>query len=165
MRNLIIWSIVLIKVSFVCFFYFTNYFIIATFHQNELKYDFFIPTRSLCNDIYYYHWSIANSFSSHQISSVQSLSRVWLFVTPWTAACQASVSITISWGLLKLTSIELVMPSNHLILCSLILLPPSIFPSIKDFSNKSVLAIKWPKYWSFSFKYYSFQWILRIDFL
>ena len=140
MRNLIILSIVLIKVSFVCFSTFsTNYFIIATFHQNELKYDFFIPTRTLngtqlqysClenprdggaswaaiygvaqswtwlkrlsssssrtlnNTIYYYHWSIANSFSSHQISSVQSLSRVWLFVTPWTAACQASMSITI----------------------------------------------------------------------
>ena len=83
-------------------------------------------------------------------SSVQSLSRVRLFVTPWTAACQASLSITNSWSLLKLMSIELVMPSNHLILCHP-LLPPSSFPSIRVFSNESVLCIMWPKYWSFSF--------------
>ena len=82
--------------------------------------------------------------------SVQSLSPVRLFATPWTAACQASLSITNSWSLLKLMSIELVMPSNHLILCHLLLLS-SIFPSIRVFSNKSVLCIKWPKYWSFSF--------------
>ena len=84
------------------------------------------------------------------ISSVQSLSHVRLFVTPWTAACQASLSITNSWSLLKLMSIESVMTSNHLILCRR-LLPPSIFPSIKVFSNKSALHIRWPKYWSFSF--------------
>jgi len=84
-------------------------------------------------------------------SSVQSLSRVQLFVTPWTSAHQASLSITNSWSLLKLMSIEVVMPSNHLILCHPLLLPPSIFPSISVFSNESVLCIRWPKYWSFSF--------------
>ena len=83
--------------------------------------------------------------------SVQSLSRVRLFATPWTTAHQASLSITKSWSLLKLMSIESVMPSNHLILCRPLLLPPSIFPSIRVFSNKSVLHIRWPKYWSFSF--------------
>ena len=82
--------------------------------------------------------------------SVQSLSRVWLFVTPWTAARQASLSITNSWSLLKLMSIELMMPSNHLILCHPLLLPPSIFPSIRVFSSESV-HIRWPNYWSFSF--------------
>ena len=86
-----------------------------------------------------------------QISSVQSLSRVHLFVTPWTAACQASLSTTNSHSLLKLTSIELVMPSNHLILCHPLLLLPSIFPIIRVFSNESALRIRWPKYWSFSF--------------
>ena len=76
---------------------------------------------------------------------------VWLFVTPWAAACQASLSITNSQSLPKLTSIESVMPCNHLILCHPLLLLPSIFPSIKVFSNESVLRIKWPKYWNFSF--------------
>ena len=85
------------------------------------------------------------------ISSVHLLSCVWPFVTPWTAAGQASLSIINSWNLLKLMSIELVMPSNYLILCHPLLLPPSIFPSIRVFSNKSVLRIRWPKYWSFSF--------------
>ena len=83
--------------------------------------------------------------------SIQSLSSVWLFATPWTAACQASLSITKSQSLLKLMSIESVMPSNHLVLCHPIFLPPSIFPSIRVFSNESVLRIRWPKYWSFSF--------------
>ena len=83
-------------------------------------------------------------------SSVQSLSRVQLFGTPRTTACQASLSITSSQSLLKLMSIELVMPSNHLIFCRP-LLPPSIFPSIRVFSNESVLHIRWPKNWSFSF--------------
>ena len=78
-------------------------------------------------------------------------SRVQLFVTPWTAAHQASLSITISQNLLKLMSSESVMPSNHLILCRPLLLPPSIFPSIRVFSNELVLCIRWPKYWSFSF--------------
>ena len=85
------------------------------------------------------------------ISSVLSLSRVWLFVTPWTAARQASLSFTISQSLLKLMSIESVMPSNHLILYHPLLLPPSILPSMRVFSNESVLRIRWPKYWSFSF--------------
>ena len=84
-------------------------------------------------------------------SSVQSLSRVCLFATPWTEACQASLSITNSWSLLKLMSIKSVMPSNHLILCHPLLLLPSIFPSIRVFSNKLALCIRWPKYWSFSF--------------
>ena len=84
-------------------------------------------------------------------SSVLSLSHVWLFGTTWTAACQASLSITNSRSLLKLMSIESVMPSNHLILCRPLILPPSIFLSISVFSNKSVLCIRWPKYWSFSF--------------
>ena len=84
-------------------------------------------------------------------SSVQLLSCVRLFVTPWTAARQASLSITNSQSLLKLMSIESVMPSNHLILCYPLLLPPSIFPSIRVFSNESVLHIRWPKYWGFSF--------------
>ena len=87
----------------------------------------------------------------HQISSVQSLSCVRLFATPWTAACQASLSITNSQRLHKLMSIESVMPSNHLILCCPLLLPPSIFPNIRVFSNESALHIRWPKYWSFSF--------------
>ena len=86
----------------------------------------------------------------HVISQVQSLSCVQLFVTPWTASCQASLSISNSQSLLKLVSIESVMPSNYLILCRP-LLPPSIFPSIRVFSNDSTLHIRWPKYWSFSF--------------
>ena len=86
-----------------------------------------------------------------QFSSVQSISPVRLFETPWTAACQASLSIINSWSLLKLMSIQSVMPSNHLILCHPLLLLPSIFLNIKDFSNESVLCIRWPKDWSFSF--------------
>ena len=86
-----------------------------------------------------------------QVSSVQLLSRVRLFVTPWTAACQASLSITNSQNLLRLMSIEMVMPSIHLILCRPLLLPPSIFPSVRVCSNESVLRIMWPEYWSFSF--------------
>ena len=86
-----------------------------------------------------------------EFSSVQSLSCVRLVVTPWTAARQASLSITNSWSLLKLMSIELVMPSNHLILCHPLLLSSSVFPSIRIFSNESVFRIRWPKYWSFSF--------------
>ena len=82
---------------------------------------------------------------------MQSLSRVQLFVTPWTAACQAPLSITNSWSLLKLLSIESVMQSNHLILCCPLLLLPSIFPRIRVFSNESAHHIRWPKYWSFSF--------------
>ena len=86
--------------------------------------------------------------SNSSFSLVQSLSCVWLFVTSRTAACQVSLSITNSWSLLKLMSITSMMPSNHLILCHPILLPPSIFPSIRVFSNESALRIRWPKYWA-----------------
>ena len=101
------------------------------------------------------------------VQSAQSLSHVQLFVTPWTVAHQASLSITNFQSLLKPMSIELVMPSNHLILCYLLLLP-KIFPSIRDFSNESLLRIRWPKYWSFSFSIspsneYSGLISLRID--
>ena len=94
---------------------------------------------------------IITSRISEQFSSVQLLSHIQLFVTQWTAARQASLSITNSWSLLKLKSIESVMPSNHLILCRSLLLPPSIFPRIRVFSNETVLRIRWPTYWSFSF--------------
>ena len=90
-------------------------------------------------------------FAGAKFSTVWSLSHVQLFVIPQTAARQASLSITNSRSLLKLISIELVKPSNHLILCHPLLLPPSIFPSIRVFSNESLLHIRWPKYWSFSF--------------
>ena len=96
-------------------------------------------------------WKVMLSIAHYQSSSVQSLSRVQLFVTPWTAARQASLSITNSWSLLKLMSIKSVMPSNHLILCRPLLLLPSIFPSIGAFSKESALHIRWPQYWSFSF--------------
>ena len=86
-----------------------------------------------------------------QFSSVQSLRRVRLFATPWTAACQASLSITNTLSLLKLMSILSVIPSNHLILCHSLLFPPSSFPSIRVFSSESVLCNRWPNYWSFSF--------------
>ena len=87
----------------------------------------------------------------YAFSSVQSVSHVWLFATPWIAARQASLSITNSWSSLRLTSIESVMPSSHLILCHPLLLLPPISPSIRVFSNESTLRIRWPKYWSFSF--------------
>ena len=86
------------------------------------------------------------------ISSVKSLSPVGLFATPWSAECQASLSITNAQSILKLMSTELVMPSNYLILCRPLLLLPSVFPSIRLFSNQSVLCIRWPRYWSFSFR-------------
>ena len=86
-----------------------------------------------------------------QFSSVQSLSHVQLFVTPWITEHQASLSITNSWSLLKLMPIELVMPSSHLTLCCPLLLLPPIPPSIRVFSNESILLMRWPKYWSFSF--------------
>ena len=103
-------------------------------------------------------------------SSVQSLSHVWLFATPWTAARQASLSITNSPSVLKFMSIESVMPSNHLILYHPLLLPPSIFPRIRIFSSESVLHMRWPKYWSFSFSISpskEYLWLIsfRIDWL
>ena len=104
------------------------------------------------------------------LSSVQSLSRVRLFATPWTAGHQASLSTTISQSLLKLMSIKSVIASNHLILCCPLLLLPSIFPSIRGFSNESALRIRWPKYWSFTFSInpfneYSGQISFRMDWL
>ena len=101
---------------------------------------------------------------------VQSLSHVWPFAIPWTAARQASLSFIISWSLLKFISIESVMPPNHLILCHPLLLLPSIFPSIRVFSDESALCIRWPKYWSFSFiispsNEYSWLISFRIDWL
>ena len=90
-------------------------------------------------------------YVGYQFRSVQWLSHVRLFATPWTAAHQASLSINNSWSLLKLMSTESLMPSNHLILCCLLLLLPSVFPSIRVFSNESALRLRWPKYWSFSF--------------
>ena len=95
--------------------------------------------------------NICNLSKNIQFSSVKSLSRVQFFVTPWIAAHQASLSITNSCNLPKLLSIELVMPSSHLIFCHPLLLPPPIPPSIRVFSNESTLRIRWPKYWSFSF--------------
>ena len=110
-----------------------------------------------CNN-FFYGISDMELITMPQFSSAQSLSRVWLFATPWIAARQASLSITNSQSLFKLIiSIESVMPSNHLILCCPILLPPSIFPSIRVFSNESVLCIRWPKYWSFSFSFSPFN--------
>ena len=97
-------------------------------------------------------WNVfIDSFSQQIVDAVQSLSCVRLFVTPWTAALQASLTFTISGSLLKLMSVESVMPSNHLILYHPLLLLPSIFPSIRVFSNELALHIRWPKYWSFSF--------------
>ena len=112
-----------------------------------------------------YNWATREAIIG---SSVQSLSPVWLFSTPWTVARQASLSITNSWSLLKLMSIESVMPYNHLILCHPLLLLPAIFPSIRGLTNESVLPIRWPKYWSFSFsispsKEYSGLLSFRID--
>ena len=113
---------------------------------------FYIPDIRAWSEVWF-----ANFFSQSiaclfiLFSSVQSLSHVWLFATPWTTAHQAPLSITNSWSLLKLMSIESVMPSNYLILCHPLLLPPSIFPSIRVFSNESVLRISWPKYWTFNF--------------
>ena len=116
-----------------------------------------------------HHPLVGVSFS-FQFQSVQSLSHIQVFATPWTAARQASLSITKSWSLLKLMSIESVITSNHLILCHLLLLPPSIFPSIRVFSNELVRPIRWPKYWSFSFsispsKEYSGLISFRMDWL
>ena len=122
-----------------------------------------VYTSNLHNFIVYYTYIILyiiyiyisqivkNHFGALFDGSVQLLSHVQLFATPWTAAHQASLSITNSRSSLKLMSIELVIPSNHLILCRPLLLLPSIFPSIRVFSKKSVLCIRWPKYWSFSF--------------
>ena len=106
-------------------------------------------------NIVFNRWRLPSSYHKYKnqgnFSLVQLLSRVWLFATPWTAAYHASLSITNFWSLLKLMSIESVIPCNHLILCHSHLLLPSILHSIRVFSNESVLCITWPKYWSFSF--------------
>ena len=111
------------------------------------------------------NWIIADEVAIYyeMFSSVQSLSHVRLFVTPWTVARQASLSITNSRSLLKLMSIEVAMPSNHLILCCPLLILPSIFPSIRVFSKESALYIRWPKYWSFSISEYSGLIFFRIE--
>ena len=106
---------------------------------------YWLKLHPLCNYVF-------AAIEKYQFSSVQSLSRVWLFATPWITACQASLSITNSWSLLKPMSTESVMPSNHLILCRPLLLLPPILPSIRVFSNESTLRMRWPKYWSFSFR-------------
>ena len=107
---------------------------------------------TLSNETCGFYDSVINFLTSlYQLSSVQSLSHVQLSATPWTAACQAYLSITNRWSLWKLMSIESVMPSNHLIFCHPLLLLPTIFPSIRVFFSESVLHIRWPKYWSFSF--------------
>ena len=116
---------------------------------------------------YTYSWPLNNTEHVVLFCSVQSLSRVWLFVIPWTGAHQASLSITNFQSLPKLMSIESVMPSNHLILCHPLLLLPSIFPSIRVFSNESAIRIRWPKYhmiisWFFFFFNIKFLYILRI---
>ena len=117
-----------------------------TLEMNRDRFVLFEITHKYC---------ISESFVDYegpvQFSSVQSLSRVQLLETPWTAAHQTSLSITNSWNLPKLMSIESVMPPHHLIFCHPLLLLPSIFPSIRVFSNESALHIRWPKYWSFSF--------------
>ena len=130
--------------------------------------------KSLSRALFYCHpqqificWTLAWIFAS--FSSIQSLTRVRFFATPW-AACQVSLFIINSWSLLKVMSIKLVMPSNHLVLCHPLLFLPSIFPSIRVFSNESVLHIRWPKYWSFSFsispsKEYSGLMSFRMDWL
>ena len=112
------------------------------------------PSGSILKPFFSLHLAASSQLSATPslkwISSVQPLSRVRLFGTPWNAACQACLSITNSQSLLKLVSVESVMPSNHLILCHPLLLVPSIFPSIRVFSNESVVPNRWPKYWSFS---------------
>ena len=124
-----------------------NFFLQWTFVQNNPS-NFFLSSMKECS--LHLLSRLPYGHIVCLLSSVQSLSRVRLSVTPWTAACQAFLTITNSWSLLKLMSIKSMMPSNHLILCHPLLLP-SIFPSIRVFSNESVLRIRWPKYWSFSF--------------
>ena len=123
-----------------------------------LTWPFLFLSYPLCGQNFFFNswdqalnWQECTEGLKTMISSVQSLSHVWLFVTPWTTARQASLSITNSWSLHKLMFIELVMPSNHLIFCRPLLLLPSIFPNIRVFSNESALCIRCPKYWSFSF--------------
>ena len=117
-------------------------------HTTVQKHQFFSTQPSLWSNSHIHTWLL--EIPSVQFSSFQSLSRVWLFATPWIAACQASLSITNSRRSLRLTSIESVMPSSHLILCCPLLLLPPLPSSIRVFSNESTLHMRWPKYWSFS---------------
>ena len=133
------------RVSYIAGGFFTNWAI------RETQITRWIP-RNLNTVLVQFKWFKATYiYKFATFSSVQSLSCVWLFVTPWTAAHQASLSITNSQSPPKPMSIELVMPFNHLIFCHLLILLPSIFPSIRVFSNESTFHIRWPKYWSFSF--------------
>ena len=109
-------------------------------------------------------WKIVSQKVKHGSAIVVQSSCVQLFASPWTAACKASLSLTISWSLLKFLSTESMMPSNHLVLCHPLLLLSSIFPNIRVFSNETLLCIRWPKYWSFSISP-SNEWIFRTDFL
>ena len=126
-----------------------------------IRSDFLQPCmkqNKLCN-LFNIMYILENNLSIYcyiQFSSVQSLTHVQLFATPWTAGCQASLHITNFWSLLKLMSIESVIPSNHLILCRPLLLQPSIFPSIRVFSNESVLCIRWPRHLMFQLWHHSF---------
>ena len=117
----------------------------------NLKPAFFLPLHHSTTTLHFFSFQSTQKMQTPRLSSVQSLIRVRLFVTAWTAARQASLSIINSQSLLKLMSTESVMPSNHLIFCCLLLFLPSIFPSIRVFSNELVLRIRWPKYWRFSF--------------
>ena len=121
-------------------------FMLSVFYNNNNKHH--THTKSPSSVGYFRFECDSENF---QFSSVQSLSRVLLFVTPWITACQASLSITNSRSSLRLTAIESVMPSSHLILCRPLLLLPAIPPSIRVFSNESTLCMMWPHYWSFSF--------------
>ena len=114
---------------------------------------------------YFTSTRIFSFYTSPLFHSVQSLNHVQLFATPWTAASQVSLYVTNSWSLLKPMSIELVRPSNHLILCCPLILLSSIFPNIRVFSNELVLHIRWPKYWSLSFSISHSKEYFRVDFL
>ena len=130
-----------------CFYGYCYSFINSPLRTHNILNPFFPENR----EAYSVNCNIKHAYKFSQFSSVQSLSHVRLLVTPWIAARQASLSITNSRSSLKLTSIESVMPSSHLILCHPLLLLPPIPPSIRDFSNESTLCMRWPKYWSFSF--------------
>ena len=185
----------LMKLSFILAFYFVSQFLRkmkdtefplqVSFHIDNIQVMVFFPKERTFSFKYNYFgmvlwitWILIvapqkgaclenpmdrRSPADYSLSSVQLLSR--LFAAPWTAACQACLSITNSWSSLKLMSIESVMPSKHLILCRSLLLLPLIFPSIRVFSNESVLCIRWPKVLEFQLQHQSFQWTPRTDLL
>ena len=136
-----------------CYWSLVTSFLFSVYIQFLLQY---LAHSSFSINIYwmsdkgYVNGYLTKDFTATRFTVVQSLSHVWLFATPWTAACKTSLSFTISQSLLKLMSIELMMPFNHLILCRPLLLLPSMFPSIRAFSNELAHSIRWPKYWSFS---------------